>query len=139
MQEIDIAEIVKWETELFENSLGTNYLHRELKENPVANYFVLELANKFIGYMGTWSSAPNGQIVNFFIIPKHQKKGYGSHFLDYIFDFFLSQNINVITLEVRVSNQIALKAYRKKGFISSFIRESYYPDGEDAILMIKYL
>jgi len=139
MQEFDIEEVVKWETKLFSHSLGYDYLLKEIKENPIANYFVLELNNEFIGYMGTWSSVPNGQIVNFFILPKYQKKGYGSHFLDYIFEFFMTQLINVITLEVRVSNKIAQKVYRKKGFISSFIRENYYPNGEDAILMIKYL
>ena len=38
-------------------------------------------------------------------------------------------------LEVRASNEAALNLYRKMGFIQVNVSKSYYPDGEDAIVM----
>ena len=40
-----------------------------------------------------------------------------------------------MTLEVRASNEAALNLYRKMGFIQVNVSKSYYPDGEDAIVM----
>ena len=45
-----------------------------------------------------------------------------------------------ITLEVRVSNDIAKNLYKKNGFIMEGIRKEYYEDNkEDAIIMWKNL
>ncbi|MNV66416.1 ribosomal-protein-alanine N-acetyltransferase [compost metagenome] len=41
-----------------------------------------------------------------------------------------------ITLEVRVSNEIAQNLYRKKGFSPAGVRKGYYSDNrEDALIM----
>lgn len=40
-----------------------------------------------------------------------------------------------MTLEVRASNEAALNLYQKMGFIQVNVSKSYYPDGEDAIVM----
>jgi ribosomal protein S18 acetylase RimI-like enzyme len=40
-----------------------------------------------------------------------------------------------VTLEVRPSNQVAHKLYRKYGFEFSGMRKGYYSDGEDGWLM----
>ena len=42
-----------------------------------------------------------------------------------------------MTLEVRVSNSVAIKFYEKHGFVKHSIRKNYYSNGEDAILMIR--
>ena len=41
-----------------------------------------------------------------------------------------------MTLEVRKSNEKAIKLYKKFGFIFSHVKEGYYDDGEDALYMI---
>ena len=45
--------------------------------------------------------------------------------------------INLLTLEVRVSNTNAISFYKKHNFIEDAIRENYYskPKPEDALLM----
>ena len=49
-----------------------------------------------------------------------------------------NRNINAInsTLEVRISNKLAINFYKKNGFKEVTIRKNYYKD-EDGILMIK--
>lgn len=41
----------------------------------------------------------------------------------------------VLRLEVRASNKAALRSYERAGFEECGRRASYYPDGEDAVIM----
>ena len=40
-----------------------------------------------------------------------------------------------LSLEVRESNQAALKLYEKLGLIPVNVSKNYYPDGENAVVM----
>jgi len=44
-----------------------------------------------------------------------------------------------ITLEVAVSNEVALSLYEKEGYVKKNLLRGYYPWGEDAYLMVKVL
>lgn len=134
----DINVIVNYENEIFGISLGYDMIYFDIMENPFARYFVLEKNNNIIGYIGTWSSDNKGQIINFFIVPKEQKKGYGKDLLDYVLENFRLINVTVVTLEVRVSNKSAIGLYKSRGFVEALVKGSYYHDGEDALLLIKY-
>ena len=46
-----------------------------------------------------------------------------------------NNGITAMTLEVRASNEPAIKLYEKMGFASAGVRPKYYPDGEDAVIM----
>jgi len=47
----------------------------------------------------------------------------------------LERGTNVVSLEVRASNWVAHRLYRKYGFRFSGVHRGYYQDGEDAWLM----
>ena len=49
------------------------------------------------------------------------------------------EGCEVISLEVRVSNERAIRLYQKSGFIKAAVRKGYYENGEDADLMIRPL
>ena len=53
----------------------------------------------------------------------------------HLFDRAREAACEYMTLEVRASNEAALNLYRKMGFIQVNVSKSYYPDGEDAIVM----
>jgi ribosomal-protein-alanine N-acetyltransferase len=42
-------------------------------------------------------------------------------------------------LEVRVSNTRAVKFYKRLGYVEKGILKGYYADGEDAMLLKKYM
>jgi ribosomal-protein-alanine N-acetyltransferase len=48
---------------------------------------------------------------------------------------FKRYNVNLIKLEVRVSNDGAIKFYNEMGFNKKEILKKYYEDFEDAVLM----
>ena len=44
-----------------------------------------------------------------------------------------------MTLDVRVSNEKAIRLYQKNGFIQVNVSKRYYPDGEDALVFTRAL
>ena len=47
-----------------------------------------------------------------------------------------ARRISAIVLEVRASNKAAITVYKKAGFTVNGIRKGYYPEGDDALMMI---
>ncbi len=130
----DIPIIVEHEQIVFGNSLGEKLLLFELMENQFAEYYVLDV-DGVIGYIGLWCIFENGQITNFYIHPSQQGKGYGKQLLEYALKIF-KEKVEVITLEVRVSNDKARQLYESYGFRVGGTRRNYYKNGEDAFLMV---
>ena len=48
-----------------------------------------------------------------------------------------SRDVQLLSLEVRQSNQAAQDFYRFLGFEPSYVRPRYYPDGEAAVIMTR--
>lgn len=66
----------------------------------------------------------------------YRKHGIATSMLEYVENKY--DDIENITLEVRCSNEPAIKFYLKNGFNKVTVRKNYY-DNEDGILMIKKL
>lgn len=133
----DVDDVVKAEEEVFGESLGSDLLYSELKINPFAYYFVLEIDGSFGGYIGLWIEEEHSEILNFLILEKYRNMGFGSMVLEFVIDLVASVNVNNISLEVRESNKTAQKLYEKYGFVYSHTRKNYYKNGEDALLLVK--
>jgi [ribosomal protein S18]-alanine N-acetyltransferase len=132
----DIYELVNLEKMVFEQSLGESFLYDELMLNPFAHYFVLETDNQIIGYIGFRAIDDQAEMMNFAINPNKQKQGNGSKLLNYSIEYLQNLGVKKISLEVRVSNENAIKLYEKNGFIKSHTRKNYY-EKEDAYVYIK--
>lgn len=128
----DAIEIAKIDGEIFVDSLGLDFIESDLRLNPFANYFVYEIDNKIVGYIIAWIS-DNTSILNFGVIKDYRNKGIGN----ILFNEVLKNNEGIMTLEVRVSNTVAIDFYEKRGFTKHSIRKNYYSNGEDAILMVR--
>ena len=129
---LDAVEIANLDKQMFEDSLELSFISNDLANNPMANYFVCEIDNKIVGYIGSWVS-DNTEILNFCVLKEYQKQGIGT----LLFNEVLNICEGVLTLEVRESNLNAINFYTKKGFKVAFKRRNYYSNGEDAILMVK--
>lgn len=138
VEEKDILEIVRLEEEIFGETLGYEMIKNELN-NPVVKFRLIEENNKIIGYIGGYFYLEDGEILNFLIDESYQHKGYGTKLFDYIVKEAISNNVKRITLEVKQTNEKAIKFYLKNGFEQISIRKHYYKTGEDAIVMMKVL
>lgn len=136
MLEDDIPYIIEGETKIFGESLGYDTLFSELKLNPYAYYFVLEIDKKVHGYMGVWVEEGHSEIINFYVDQEYQNQGFGKMMLGFIIELIKSTDVPTISLEVRESNQRAIHLYESFGFKYSHKRENYYKNHENANVMI---
>ena len=99
---------------------------------------VLKNENDIIGYYIALFALDECELLNITITSELQKKGFGELMLKDLFSECREVNIINIFLEVRKSNLLAIRLYKKNGFNEIGIRNNYYQnkDGnEDAILM----
>ena len=129
----DLSKISLIENRVFRFPWSNDQIKWELRSQHVASNYVMLLEDNIIGYIFTHKIDKEVQILNFAIDNSYQHKGYGEEFFSYFMDQ-LDEDISII-LEVRKSNFSAINLYLKFGFSELGIREKYYSDGEDAIVM----
>ncbi len=105
-------------------------------DNKFAKYVVLKKGNSIVGYGGMWVIVDEAHITNIAVHPDARGVGAGDMIVDALFRICRKQKVTAITLEVRVSNFVAINLYEKHGFEKESIRPRYYEDnGEDAVIM----
>jgi ribosomal-protein-alanine N-acetyltransferase len=81
-------------------------------------------------YVDAW------HVMNVAVSPDHRRRGLAQSLLQHLFELTVDDARRGYTLEVRVSNEGAIKLYEQLGFRSSGIRRGYYTDNrEDALIM----
>ena len=96
-----------------------------------------ESAEQFIaGFLGTWYVVDEAHIVSVGVRRAYQGRGIGEMLLIGAIEQAMARRARVVTLEVRVSNQVARNLYMKYGFKARGLRKGYYSDNrEDALIM----
>ena len=104
--------------------------------NNNAVYIVGVIDEKIAAYAGAWISFEEAQVTNVAVHPSFRQQGIGTQLFKHLIDAVKLQGVTAITLEVRPSNEAALKLYEKFGLKSVGRRKHYYLDNnEDAIIM----
>lgn len=133
-----IEQVLKIESDSFNSSWSKSTFVKEILENKLAHYFVAIKEGNVIGYIGTWYIINEVHITTIAVAKQFRRQKIGSYLIDNIIDYYKEKDVIGITLEVRVSNKIAIDLYKKKGFLLDGIRKEYYENKEDAYIMWKY-
>jgi len=89
-----------------------------------------------VGYIINSRYVDAWHVMNVAVHPEHQRRGIATALLEKLFERTRGDERRGYTLEVRVSNENAIRLYEKLGFDSRGIRRGYYTDNrEDALLM----
>ena len=89
-----------------------------------------------VGFVGLWYLAGEAHIVSIAVREKHRRGGLGELLLIGAIEMGLRREQQVVTLEVRKSNEAAQALYLKYGFKQTGLRRGYYADNhEDAVIM----
>lgn len=132
----DIPEILVIEREAFTMPWTEEAFRNELTHNHFAKYMVMELEGHIIGYAGMWAIVDEAHVTNIALLEAYRGRKWGERLLDELMKTAAYLGMQSITLEVRVSNEIAQNLYRKKGFRPAGTRKGYYSDNrEDALIM----
>jgi ribosomal-protein-alanine N-acetyltransferase len=134
----DLDKIYELETLCFKDPYPKNLLYILFSLYPEL-FLVTETGNKIVGYVsGLVRRDGYGHIVSICIHPDYRRKGLGTAMM-YTIEKILKETFGVCRyrLEVRVSNEVAIKLYHKLGYRIVKTIPKYYLDNEDAYLMIK--
>jgi len=135
----DIKDIVEIEYRSFPYPYPASVLVTYLTLFP--RYFlVCEYCSKVIGYIvGVVSKDGYGHIISVAVDPEFRGRGVGRSLMESLESRMFGDGIRRFRLEVAVSNNVAISMYKSLGYKVVGVMERYYPDGEDAYLMIKEL
>ena len=93
---------------------------------------------KAVGYVGMSAIVGEGYITNVAVIPEYRRQGIGQRLLESIIELGKKENLEFISLEVRVSNVKAISLYNKMGFKEEGKRKRFYTQPtEDAIILTR--
>ena len=128
----DFSQIWKIEKRVFRTPWNKGLIKEELINKFDRIVYVLE-EERIIGYIMLRLDNDEAQILNIAIDVSFQLRGYGDRLLKYTLDELGCETD--VFLEVRESNLPAMKLYFDNKFDEIDVREQYYSDGEDAIVM----
>ena len=89
-----------------------------------------------IGYYDLWIMFENADIASIAVDVPYRHKGYGEQLMNHLELQALKAGCENIGLEVRVSNQDAIRLYERHDFFIIATRKDYYKD-EDGYRMMK--
>jgi ribosomal-protein-alanine N-acetyltransferase len=89
-----------------------------------------------VGYLVVSRYVDAWHVMNVAVTPAYRRRGIARLLLERLFEQTASDERRGYTLEVRVSNEGAIKLYQGLGFVARGVRRGYYTDNrEDALIM----
>ena len=135
MTAADVDAVHEIETACFKTPWSKDSFLHEITENQCARYVVVREDGRAIAYAGVWFILDEGHITNIAVHPDKRGLGYGEMVCRAMIQLAADSGMNVMTLEVRRSNEAAQNLYHKLGFIDVGYRKRYYENTEDALIM----
>lgn len=109
-----------------------------LKEEAVA--FAAVDGNRVLGYIGMLFAPDEGQILNLAVLPEARRKGIAKALVAQTIRTAEERALSALSLEVRASNEGAIRLYESFGFLTAGVRKGFYRRPvEDALVMLKSL
>ncbi len=90
-------------------------------------------------HQGEWGSRQIAELLAIAVEPGKQKKGIGNSLIQEIVRKASELGIETVALYTGIENMAAQKLFKKNGFIPSKIKKSFYPRGQDALLMYNHI
>ncbi len=104
-------------------------------DGEIVGYVILRLERER-SFPFRFDKSDKGHVISVAVLPKLRRLGIGKKMmLEVMSAVRKDPNIKSITLEVRMSNDAAVKLYENLDYIKSEILKNYYADGEGAYLM----
>ena len=124
----------------------SDYFYESLLAELPEAFLVAEIERKLVGYImlkieygfsnfKKLGFVKKGHVVSVAVLPEHRNKGIGRALVEESLIGVKLKKADELYLEVRCSNNEAIKLYEKLEFVIKQRLKAYYRDGEDAYLM----
>lgn len=106
-----------WSEEIFLDCLRAGY----------KAWAMLDASDTLLGYAFMSMAVGEGHVLNLCIDPDRQGEGLGRALMRHLLEHASAERLTIVLLEVRKSNNAALRLYQSLGFTRIGIRRGYYP------------
>jgi ribosomal-protein-alanine N-acetyltransferase len=137
MENSHLSEVMELEKRTYPDSIWpASLFFCEVNLNPSGIYFVAIKYGKVIGYAGMWLKMRQSHITTLVVDENYRGKGIGLYLVIKLIREAIKYKASHSILEVKKSNTVAIKLYKKLGYKEIGIRKNYYmEDKEDAVVM----
>lgn len=136
MIEDDLDQVIDIENQTYEFPWTRGIFHDCLQVGYCC--WVFEAEGEILAYGVMSVAADEAHILTIVVAEYARRQGLGGKILEHLLGIARQRNASTVLLEVRPSNEAAIKLYQRIGFSEIGIRKDYYPDAngrEDALVM----
>lgn len=137
MRRRDLSQVMPIETASYPKPWTAGVFHGEIElaRSGERCYLVARRDGRLVGYAGLMFVVDDAHVTNIACASTAQRTGVATRLLAELAWEAIGRGCTALTLEVRVSNTGAQALYRKFGFAPVGVRQRYYENSEDAIVM----
>jgi len=132
----DVAAVARIERACFSTVWPNDAFYNELSTNKLAHYYVGRFDDRIVAYGGIWVILEDSHITTLAVAPDYRGRRFGEVLLMRLIDEAIDRGAGWMTLEVRESNTVAQRLYRKYGFTTVTMRAGYYSDDNESALIM---
>ncbi|MBP1756266.1 MAG: hypothetical protein H6Q59_2664 [Firmicutes bacterium] len=135
MTEADLEQVCAIENETFSDPWSKDDFRNSLLDDK-NDYLVVDIDGTIAGYCGFWGVMDEGDIFNVAVKKEYRRQHIGADMMKALIEKGRARGIASFTLEVRYSNEPAIRLYEDLGFQRAGIRKDFYSKPkEDAVIM----
>ena len=125
MRQEDLAQVAALEQACFSDPWPLNVLVHEL-ENELSLWLVAVQGDTVLGYIGSQSVMDEADMMNLAVRADARRQGTAQALVRALCRDLAAQGVVSLTLEVRASNEPAIRLYERLGFCQVGLRPNYY-------------
>jgi ribosomal-protein-alanine N-acetyltransferase len=137
MRRRHLRKVLGIEAQVYPRPWSASLFLAEMSQRGSRTYLVAKNGSDVVGYAGMMYTGREAHVTNIAVDPAWHGNKIGSRLLLTIVNEAIARGAQKISLEVRVTNQVAQSMYEKFGFVVSGVRKGYYIEtNEDAYVMV---
>lgn len=136
----ELERVAALEAAAFAHPWTRDVLARELQDSKVARMYVLKLPDRgIVAFCACWLVVDEVHINTLTVDKPVRRRGLATALLEHVLADVAAEGATRATLEVRRSNQAALRLYERLGFRITAVRPNYYADpDEDGLILWRH-
>jgi [ribosomal protein S18]-alanine N-acetyltransferase len=132
----DLGHVEAIERECYPTPWSRSMFDAELRKPSSLALGAFTEEDVLVGYAFVSRYVDAWHVMNVAVVDEYRRRGIASALLERLFAVTATDPRRGYTLEVRVSNEGAIKLYERLGFEARGVRRGYYTDNrEDALIM----